>query len=146
MPVHVSYFLLMSGQNLQRHWEGDGGTKCVKLCGLLFRAAIIATIIKAHTNELFSEKRVRLSNEIVPISTSQTGPPQHGSSEHAVDLDLMTYSDVRPGSEGVAWFQVSLGQVHCVSKVIRYGERGKPLMSWNCSETNCLQCKEPFTC
>ena len=60
--------------------------------------------------------------------------------EHAIDLDLDTYSYTAAGSDGTSWLKVNLDRVHCVEQVVWYRNDGTPMISWTCTDTDCSNC------
>ena len=54
-------------------------------------------------------------------------------------MNYETYS--RAKGNGGAWLKVTLDQVHCVRKVVKYGVEKKIKQTWTCTEHNCSNCE-----
>ena len=84
--------------------------------------------------------RERLEGEILiqTIQNSQRNPDYTGK---ASDLHF-TKGDLAesPNGQDHSWIRFTLGQVYCISKVIRYDNIGLEYQSWTCNKTNCDAC------
>ena len=70
------------------------------------------------------------------MSAEQSKTTQDGSK--ALDLQFETYSKARRNPDGELWLKVSLNQVYCVEKVIRYKRSRGVLTEFTCSQTGCV--------
>ena len=123
----------------------------------------------------FSEMRVRVPGEIVPISAEQSSTRYGNDKEHgaqlAIDLDLETKSNTgkafnisktasrslsipsRQSSgeprTGSRWLKIRLDGVHCVRKVFTISRTGEEKGAWFCDKDGCscngLSCKNNLT-
>ena len=109
-----------------------------------------ALTVRSYITELphipsISATRERLPHEITPERATQSCTVKDGigwhPAEHAVDLDLKTYSWTCPGSDGTSWFQLKLDQVYCVEQVQVYYKYASARRTWTCSNTDCSHCE-----
>ena len=95
---------------------------------------------------VFSDKRERKPDEIIPASAIQSATMDRNHEDyaaaHAIDLYLMTSSYTRAGPDGSAWLKVKLDKVYCVQEVAWYGTDGSPVLTWTCSSSDCTTCTE----
>ena len=56
---------------------------------------------------------------------------------NAIDMNNKTKSSAVAGSDGNAWIKISLGSIHCVQQVLRYGDSDAPWQTWTCSDDGC---------
>ena len=111
----------------------------------------------------FSEMRVRVPGEIVPLSAEQSSTKYGNEAEHgaqlAIDLDLETKSNTAKPSEisktasrswskssrqssgesrtGSMWLKIRLGGAHCVRKVFTISSSGEEKVAWFCDKNGC---------
>ena len=89
--------------------------------------------------------RERLPGEITPESATQSctylGNEHQYGAEHAIDLDLDTYSWTCTRSDGTHWLQFKLDQVYCVEQAQEYYDNGSARHTWTCSNTDCSNCE-----
>ena len=92
-----------------------------------------------------SATRQRLAEEIIPVSAELPGTLDNNEelngAKNAIDLDLTTYSQGIPDSDGAIWLKLILDKGHCVEQVIRYKSNGLAKQTWTCSETDCSTCE-----
>ena len=105
--------------------------------------------ILQHNIHSIPATRERLPGEITPESATQSctydGNEDQYAAEHAIDLDLGTYSMTCARPDGTTWFQLKLDQVHCVEQVREYNTDGSARRTWTCSNTDCSNC-EGYSC
>ena len=86
--------------------------------------------------------RERQPDEITPVSAEQskTADDNKGrnTADHAIDLDLNTWSHTTYGS---SWLEVKLEKTFCILQVIWYNQDGNPDHTWTCSSTDCSTCQ-----
>ena len=61
----------------------------------------------------------------------------------ARDMDLATWSWIKPGSDGRYWIKIKYYQVHCIEQVKWYRccSDGSPIRTWTCTEADCTSCQ-----
>ena len=57
---------------------------------------------------------------------------------------MATYSSTVAGTDGRIWIELTLDQVQCVGKVVKYGENGNPMLTFTCSDANCSTCEGKY--
>ena len=101
--------------------------------------------ILQHNIHSIPATRERLPGEITPESATQSctydGNEDQYAAEHAIDLDLGTYSMTCARPDGTTWFQLKLDQVHCVEQVREYNTDGSARRTWTCSNSDCSHCE-----
>ena len=92
-----------------------------------------------------SATRQRLAEEIIPVSAELPGTVDNNEElngdKNAIDLDLTTYSQGIPDSDGAIWIKLILDRGRCVEQVIRYNSNGVAKQTWTCSESDCSTCE-----
>ena len=78
--------------------------------------------------------RVREINEIIPVSVEQSRTLDNKEASNSIDLIFSTYSKSATASDGNAWLRLTLDQIYCVTRVIKFREDGTRLKVWECSE------------
>ena len=89
--------------------------------------------------------RKRNVDEIIPVlaeqSLSAINNEGNGTSSYlasnAIDLNFNTLSKAVASANKGIWLKLTLDQVYCVEKVIRYERSGDILMKYTCSEGGC---------
>ena len=102
-------------------------------------------LINGNYIPTISETRKRLSGEIIPASVEHSGTKNGNEEYHAaafaIDLDWAAKSTTVAGSDGKAWLKVNLANTHCIKQVVWYNNDGSPRFTWNCTSTDCSNCK-----
>ncbi|KAL5270945.1 hypothetical protein ACHWQZ_G001565 [Mnemiopsis leidyi] len=85
--------------------------------------------------------RDRVAGEITPVSAVQSATKENNEelngAGNAIDMNNKTKSSAVAGSDGNAWIKISLGSIHCVQQVLRYGDSDAPWQTWTCSDDSC---------
>ena len=86
--------------------------------------------------------RDKVPGEITPVSAEQSATKNNDDVKHgsgrAIDMNYKTKSTAVPGSDGKAWLKITLDQVHCVQRVLRYDNSDDPWQTWTCSQSSCV--------
>ena len=99
-------------------------------------------ILLIHTYILsISATRERIRPESATQSCTYNDNEDQYAAEHAIDLNLSTYSWTTAGPDETIWLKVNLGQVYCVEEASTYKTNGKSDGTWTCSDTDCSNCK-----
>ena len=99
-------------------------------------------ILLIHTYILsISATRERIRPESATQSCTYNDNEDKYAAEHAIDLNLTTYSKTCRGSDGSLWLQLKLDQVYCVEQIRTYKRDGKVLRTLTCSNTDCSHCE-----
>ena len=85
--------------------------------------------------------REKVDGEIIPARAEQSATKnnddvKHGA-ERAIDMNSSTKSTAVPGSDGNTWLKITLDQVHCVQRVLRYRDSDDLWQTWICPESGC---------
>ena len=103
------------------------------------------TVVQFHAKtHTFTATRERQAGEITRVSAEQSATKYNYENKYGagntIDLDLDTQSWPKAGSDGTSWLRLTLDKVYCVEQVIRYRDKGTPLLTWTCTDTDCSNC------
>ena len=85
--------------------------------------------------------RESLPGEIIPVGATQSSTRNNDEANNgagrAIDGDYTTKHHAVGKNGGNPWLKISLDQVYCVERVVKYNKEDSIWQSWTCTETGC---------